>query len=57
MHLRELGYEQLQEISAKTMVRTGSSGPGSADHGGQILGADAVKRFRFVGRRKSTNHP
>jgi hypothetical protein len=49
MHLRELGYEQLQEVSSKTMV------PDRVRVDldllitvGRFWGTDAVKRFRFV---------
>jgi hypothetical protein len=49
MHLRELSYEQLQEIAAKTMV------PDSIRSEldllitvGRFWGADALKRVRFV---------
>jgi hypothetical protein len=49
LHLRELSYEQLQELGAKTML------PDSIQPDvdllitvGRFWGADAVKRFRFV---------
>jgi cell division GTPase FtsZ len=49
VHLRELTYEQLQEISAKTMVPDWIRPDlDLLTTVGRFWGADAVKRFRFV---------
>lgn len=49
MHLRELSYEQLQEIDAKTMVPDWIRPDlDLLVTVGRFWGADAVKRFRFV---------
>ena len=49
MHLRELSYEQLQEIGSKTMVPDWIRPDlDLLITVGRFWGADAVKRFRFV---------
>jgi hypothetical protein len=49
MHLRELTYEQLQEIDAKTLVPDWIRPDlDLLVTVGRFWGADAVKRFRFV---------
>ena len=49
VHLGELGYEQLREINAKTMVPEWvQSDLNLLVTVGRFWGADAVKRFRFI---------